>query len=165
VIFLRHLTTDMTQADSEPDNLSNCATQRNLTDEGRQTARRLGQAFRTLGIPVGDVLSSEYCRTLETARLAFGRAETVPELTLLYPMETTPDAINHAAEVLRTLLSTIPRAGTNTVVVSHGANLLRLTGLNLDQEGEVAIYQPTGDGQMILVANILPMEWIRVAQQ
>jgi broad specificity phosphatase PhoE len=56
--------------------LEDCSTQRNLNADGRAQARRLGEAFRQHGIVVGRVLSSPRCRCLDTARLAFGRAET-----------------------------------------------------------------------------------------
>jgi hypothetical protein len=54
-----------------------CAVQRNLTDAGRQAAQDLGAAIRELGIPIGDVLSSPFCRCVDTATLAFGRASVV----------------------------------------------------------------------------------------
>ena len=51
--------------------LEDCATQRNLDDNGRAQARRMGEAFRAHGITVGAVRSSPRCRCLDTARLAF----------------------------------------------------------------------------------------------
>ena len=51
--------------------LGDCATQRNLSGEGREQARRIGAQFVAYGIVVGRVLSSEWCRCLETARIAF----------------------------------------------------------------------------------------------
>jgi len=56
--------------------LDDCSTQRNLDENGRAQARRTGEAFRQHGIAVGTVLSSPRCRCLDTARLAFGRAES-----------------------------------------------------------------------------------------
>jgi hypothetical protein len=55
--------------------LDDCATQRNLDEQGSGEARRIGEAFRVRQIPVAKVLSSQWCRCMETARLAFGRAE------------------------------------------------------------------------------------------
>ena len=59
--------------------LDDCATQRNLTDEGRRHAQAIGEAFRSRRIDVDRVLSSPWCRCLETARLAFGRAADVSQ--------------------------------------------------------------------------------------
>src|ERR1051325_774031 len=53
--------------------LDDCTTQRNLDDNGRAQARRVGEAFKANGITVGRVLSSPRCRCLDTARLAFGK--------------------------------------------------------------------------------------------
>src|SRR5213594_2292796 len=55
--------------------LDDCSTQRNLDDNGRTQARRIGEAFRKNAIAVGLVLSSPRCRCLDTARLAFGQVE------------------------------------------------------------------------------------------
>src|ERR687898_1369716 len=80
VLAFRHAVTDFSMADSTRD-LSDCSRQRNLTAEGRRQARSIGREFRRLGIPVGRVLASPFCRTRETATLAFGRA--VPSRALL----------------------------------------------------------------------------------
>ena len=64
--------------------LDDCATQRTLTDAGRADAKRVGAAFQTRAIPVSRVLSSPWCRCLETARLAFGRAEVWTPLSNLF---------------------------------------------------------------------------------
>ena len=56
--------------------LDDCSTQRNLDESGRAQARRIGEAFRQHGIALGAVLSSPRCRCLDTARLAFGQAQS-----------------------------------------------------------------------------------------
>lgn len=55
--------------------LSDCSTQRNLSDEGRAQARRLGEGFRQRGLQPAAVKTSPWCRCIDTARLAFGNAE------------------------------------------------------------------------------------------
>src|SRR5262245_46357588 len=67
VILLRHALTDPGVGDPEGMNLEQCSTQRNLNDEGRRHARELGAAFRQYGVPVGRVLSSPWCRCIDTA--------------------------------------------------------------------------------------------------
>ena len=65
--------------------LDDCATQRNLSDEGRDDARRLGAAFRAVGVRDADVRSSEWCRCLETARLlALGPVRTATYLNSFF---------------------------------------------------------------------------------
>lgn len=59
--------------------LGECSTQRNLDATGRAQARRIGEALRAQGVRVGAVLASEWCRTMETAELAFpGAARPEP---------------------------------------------------------------------------------------
>ena len=55
--------------------VSDCSTQRNLSDEGRAQARRLGEGFRRRGLQPAAVKTSPWCRCIDTAQLAFGRAE------------------------------------------------------------------------------------------
>src|SRR5262249_5111854 len=71
VIYFRHADTDHTQNDSRMTSMADCANQRNLTDAGRENSRQIGDAIRALGVPVGAVLASPMCRTVETAVLAF----------------------------------------------------------------------------------------------
>jgi phosphohistidine phosphatase SixA len=75
VILLRHAITMPGVGDLAGMRLDDCSTQRNLTDEGRCHAGRVGGAFRACGVTVDRVLSSPWRRCQETARLAFGEAE------------------------------------------------------------------------------------------
>jgi phosphohistidine phosphatase SixA len=144
VIYFRHARTDFTMPDSDRFNLADCSTQRNLSEDGRADARAIGEAFRALRIPVGAVLSSEYCRTRETAELAFGRVEPTRDLTSRVAT-MTPEEEAERIEALRRLLATPPAPGTNTVLVGHQFNLQDATGVTI-AEGEAAIFAPVVDG-------------------
>src|SRR5919106_1629927 len=61
VLYLRHTSTDFSQNDSRMTSYEDCATQRNLTDRGREEARMLGQHVKRLKIPIGEVLASPFC--------------------------------------------------------------------------------------------------------
>ena len=74
-LYFRHTATDFSQHDRAMTGYAECATQRNLSDAGRAQARAIGEAIRALGLPVGEVIASPFCRTMETGRLMFGRAE------------------------------------------------------------------------------------------
>jgi len=80
VLYLRHTSTDFSQNDSRMTSFEDCTTQRNLTDKGRAEARALGEHVKRLKIPIGEVLASPFCRTMETARLAFGKATATNEV-------------------------------------------------------------------------------------
>jgi hypothetical protein len=88
------------------------------------------------------VLSSEYCRTRETAEIAFGRVTPTQDLTSR--VSTASAEEEHARiEALRRLLATPPAPGTNTILVGHQFNLRDATGVSI-AEGEAAIFQPMG---------------------
>ncbi|MEJ2351237.1 MAG: hypothetical protein P8Y03_15740 [Anaerolineales bacterium] len=81
VIYFRNAASDLSQTDSDTQNLGNCEKQRNLIDRGRREAGIIGEAFQALDIPIGRVLSSGYCRSRQTAQIAFGKTEITADLT------------------------------------------------------------------------------------
>ena len=153
VIFFRHVTAD-DGADQSPMDLENCATQRNIREQGLREARAIGQAFRLLDIPVGTVMSSEYCRALETAAIAFGRADPNPWLNLCCFDARPISAEERLAFVARVVTITPPR-GANTVIAAHGVGIVQDLAM-----GEAAIYRPDGVGGAERVARVLPNEWM-----
>ena len=93
-------------------------------------------------MPIGRVLASPYCRTRETARLAFGKVTATPDLlsTINVRQGEDPDTLD---ERFRALLRRAPARGTNTVLVSHGIAIDAATGVNLD-EGDAAVFRRDG---------------------
>jgi phosphohistidine phosphatase SixA len=162
IIYLRHGATDRSQADSDTDNLANCATQRNLNDQGRNEGRRIGAALRALNIPVGQVLSSDYCRAREFSELAFGRFTVEPKLVLPDPLPDADRQLNAAA--VRTLLAAPPAPRTVSILVSHQTNMNDAMNINLSVEGEAAVFRPDGRGGTTLIARFVPDEWVTMAQ-
>lgn len=136
-ILLRHARTEPGIGDPSGFRLGDCSTQRNLSEEGRQQAIRIGEALAARRIRVDQVLSSEWCRCLDTARLAFPRLEVEP-----FPALNSFFA-DRAGEADRTREATarIAKSGAsaNVAMVTHHVNILALTG-------EVA-----GSGEAILV--------------
>lgn len=157
VLLFRHAATDYGQNDVDKQNLENCLTQRNLSEAGREQAAAIGQAFRQLGIPVGTVLASPYCRTLETARLAFGVAEPSGDL-VLEPSDDTSGDRTQLTAALRALLAHPPEPGTNTILVTHTLNIQSAVGLDIE-EGEAILASPDGTGSFSVVARVLADGW------
>ena len=155
VLYLRHTRTPQDGVD-QPDPLGDCSRQRLLDDVGRADARALGEAVRALEVPVGEVRASPYCRTVETAELAFGRAVT--EDGLLTP---TPETRGRTTGALRRLLSTVPGDGENTVLVGHLTNLQLLSTASPDEGGTV-VFRPDGEG-FVLVGSVPPQGWQELA--
>jgi broad specificity phosphatase PhoE len=150
VLVLRHALTDTRIEQQEF--LRSCALQRNLSTAGRQQARTIGAAFRELEIPIGDVLASPMCRTRDTARLAFGRAELDRRLLSL-GVEATERDDARRVRALRELVSRPPPDGTNTVLVTHTGNIGRALGESA-AEGEVLAYRAGA-----LVGRMKPDAW------
>lgn len=121
VLYFRHFDTQGTDAPNvTPDD---CTTQRTLSEPGRGNAREVGRILRELRVPVGNVLSGEYCRNLDSAALLVGRVTPTPALNNPYFRSgSEADRLKVAAD-LRALLRMPPRAGTNTVIVTHEHNL------------------------------------------
>jgi len=108
-----HADTDHNQKDTRTGSVEDCASQRNLTDRGRDHARAIGEAIRALEIPIGVVVASPLCRTVETATLAFGAAERSQAAREAGP---APPGSPDRFAALRGLLSTMPASGTNAVI-------------------------------------------------
>jgi phosphohistidine phosphatase SixA len=157
VIYLRHATTERSDKADYATDLSRCDGQRNLTAEGRDQAVRIGTAIRALRIPIGTVVSSPFCRTKDTAQLAFGRSAISHDL--YFAIDADADQIKRQTGSLRRMLSTPPIPGTNTVIVAHSANLHEATGIWAKPEGAAFVFRPTPGGQYQIVATILPAEW------
>lgn len=155
VIYFRHARTDWSQSDRDRSRLDDCATQRNLSAEGREQSRAIGAAFEALDIPVGRVLSSAYCRCTEMASLAFGEFRVSEAVTSVFLQDQALREERTAA--LRELLTTVPAQG-NTVLISHMANLSAARGVTL-AEGEAAIYRPDGNGGSELVTRVRADQW------
>ena len=73
ILYYRHADTDHRENDAPMQSMEGCANQANLTERGREHVRAIGEAIRALGTPIGPVLTSPMCRTMETAMLTFGR--------------------------------------------------------------------------------------------
>src|ERR687895_1633389 len=138
VLYLRHTSTDFSQNDSRMTSYEDCATQRNLTDQGREEARAIGEHVKRLEIPIGEVLASPFCRTRETARLAFGKATATNDVRG-GPVEAS------RYEPLRKLLSSPVPRGANRVISSHGNPFYALAGPPYLAEGEMAVVKPEGE--------------------
>lgn len=149
VILVRHAITTPGVGDPPGMRLDDCASQRNLTDAGRAHARRLGDAFRARGIAVDRLLSSPWCRCLETARLAWGPAEVWPPLGNLYGRS------ERQAEQVREMRALVSerRAGGALVLVSHGSTISALTGISPDP-AEMVIVTPQGGGRFAVAGRL-----------
>jgi phosphohistidine phosphatase SixA len=157
VLVLRHAATDFSKPDQDRVVLSDCRTQRNLDAQGRADSRTIGRGVRRLRLRIGRVLASPFCRTKETARLAFGRFAVSG--ALLNTVVAEHDARWRAQiRAARKLLGTKPAPGRLTVLVTHGSVVDDTTGHTLE-EGETLVFRPLGSSRFRLLGRILPAEW------
>lgn len=141
VLFVRHAETTPGAGDPPGFRLEDCATQRNLSAEGRAQAQRLGAELKRRAIPVGEVLASPWCRCLETAQLAFGRAK---------PWQPLSNLFGRHGETEKQVRALRPRIAAhagedNLVLVSHGSTALALTGEH-PAMGELLVLNPRPGG-------------------
>jgi broad specificity phosphatase PhoE len=151
VLFVRHALTTPGFGDPPGFKLEACATQRNLSAEGRVQARRMGEVFRERKVPIGEVLSSPWCRCVETAKLVFGRARTWDALSNLHARE------QNAEKQVRAMRPRIAahRGKDNLVLVSHGSTASALTGEH-PAMGEVLVLKPDSSGFRVAGRLSLP---------
>ena len=131
--------------------LGDCATQRNLDDSGRAQARRVGERLRAFGIRQARVLSSQWCRCLETARLlGLGPVEELPALNSFFGRAGAGDA--HVAGVRR-FLAGLPAGGAPVVLVTHQVNITALTGVH-PASGEAVLLRADGTAEPAMVGRL-----------
>jgi hypothetical protein len=158
-LYFRHTATDFSQSDQRKTTYGECANQRNLSEEGRRQAREIGEAIRALKLPVGEVIASPFCRTMETGRLMFGRAEP----SAVVRGYEGADAANADYTSLVALLASAPKAGTLRMVTSHGNPFRAIAGPPHLEEGEAAVLKP-GGSDFVVVARIKRADWASLAQ-
>lgn len=163
VLYFRHGKTDLSTSDSDRTSLANCATQRILSPEGRRQMTDIGKQFQRLRIPVGTVLASPYCRTVDTAKLAFGKVTVEPELE--HTVTATEALTRQRAAALSKLLAVVPAAGTNTVLSGHTGNLQEATGIWPSPEGVAIVFKPDGRGASRYLATVNPTRWAELARE
>lgn len=167
-IYFRHAQTDWSQTDriEQTGDWRSCdpAKVRQLSDTGRATARAIGEAIRRLNIPVGRVLASPYCRTVETAKLmGIGDVEATNDV-----MNMRSASYVGGREIVitsaRRLLSTKPTTGTNTVIAAHG-NVARAATPVYPGEAEGIVFRPEKDGEFTFVGRLTPSQWEELARK
>lgn len=161
VIYFRHAKTNWQQQDSDRKNLDNCESQRNLSLKGQEQSATIGRAFSAMQIPIALVLSSPYCRCLETGKLAFGDAIRTFDLKGL--AETERQESTRRVNVLKNMLATTPPLGKNTILISHSYNIQNAANFHLN-EGDALVVKPMEAQGFKVVAHITADEWMEMAR-
>ncbi|MBB3221012.1 histidine phosphatase family protein [Pseudoduganella umbonata] len=150
VVVMRHAVTTPGIGDPAGFRLGDCATQRNLSPAGRADAQAIGAAFRRHAVPVGRVLTSRWCRCVETAKLAFGRAEPADMVDSIWQED---DAVAERKVASARKYAAAWREPGNLVLVTHDVNVRALTGTSLAQ-GEMVVARARADGGLEVLGTL-----------
>lgn len=151
ILLIRHAVAPGT---GDPPNfdVNDCATQRNLSEEGREQSRAMGKAFKREKVPILNVFSSQWCRCRDTARLAFGSYEVFPPINSFFPKpEQEAQQTADTMEYLRQQ----NLSGGNLILVTHQVNITALTGV-FPRQGEIIVTRLNVDGQLDMIERFLP---------
>ena len=131
--------------------LKDCTTQRNLDVRGREQAQEIGAAIRAAGVTVDRVLTSQWCRCRDTARLLdLGPIEELPALNSFF---RNPARADRQTAELRQFLFGLP-PGEIVILVTHYVNIRALTGRGA-ASGEVFLLAIGRDRTVSVVDEIL----------
>ena len=140
VILLRHTHVDIQEGIGRlaP---GNCAAEVNLSTSGVEQAKRIGDAFRAHGIAVGEVLTSPYCRCIDTGKFAFGRATAVRYLMPPGVVSDSQAKLNN-----QSVLEEIQKHhdSSNLVMITHDLNISNIVLEPTIKMGEFFVLQPNG---------------------
>jgi len=132
--------------------LDDCATQRNLGEQGRAEARAVGERLRAERIAIARVVSSPWCRCLDTARLVdVGPVQIEPTFANAFILRDRREALRDGG---RAVIAAWRGPGV-LVVVTHGENIHALTG-RTPATAEVVVVAAGGDGALREIGALSP---------
>jgi len=153
VLLIRHASTLPGLGDPAEFKLDDCSTQRNLSEAGREEARRIGERLKRERVPIAQVYTSPWCRCRDTAMLAFGRAEDWAPLSSVFDL---PDRDREYTERVKKRIGAYSSRDMkgNIAMVTHNVNIASLTKLSV-APGEVVVVRPDGCCGLRVVGRLL----------
>ena len=135
LIFIRHAYAPG-NGDPENFNLKDCSTQRNLNKIGIEQSKKIGLFFKKNNIKIDKVLSSEWCRCKDTARIAFKNFQTYNALNSFYDEKFASNKkiqINNLKKYIKNW-----NGDKNLVLITHFVVILGILNKGVDS-GEIII--------------------------
>jgi phosphohistidine phosphatase SixA len=152
VVLLRHSNAPGSQTESDDMNFKDCSIQRNLDAAGKAQAARIGDAFRKRGIAKLQLIASQYCRAIETAKLTkLGPVSENPVLNLVYVADLV--AKNAALKKSVELIRKIPPKQL-TMLVTHVGNIQAIASTSLES-GEMVVVHLDKSGAVVVDGKII----------
>lgn len=150
VVMMRHALAPGT-GDPPTFNLGDCSTQRNLSAKGREQAVQLAKEFRDRNIQIAKVLSSQWCRCLDTAKLMdLGKVKPFPALNSFFNNPSLE--ARQTAEIRQFIIDNRSTQGV-IIMVSHQVNITALTNI-VPQSGESVVLRASEQGQVGVVGRL-----------
>jgi phosphohistidine phosphatase SixA len=150
VALMRHADAPGGFGDPPGFRVDDCATQRNLSEKGRADAEKIGSRLRQEGIAFEKILSSPWCRCIDTAKLLnLGTVETEATFGNVVVLRDQRDALTAGARALIAKWN----GPSNLLVVTHGANIAALTAIS-PASGEIVVVRG-GSGSVVSVGRLL----------
>jgi phosphohistidine phosphatase SixA len=163
ILIMRHERTEIPAASddySKPP--TQCTAQRNLSVAGYAGAVETRKVLSVLEIPIGKVLSSPMCRAMDTARLAFGKAE--PEMRLIHHDNIPGRTAKVSGEEMRALIGELVPGDSNIVLVSHIGNINSAID-TLPSEGEISVVKREAGGKITVLGMVMGSDFSPYARQ
>lgn len=164
VLVMRHAASPQTPPSTIEADLGNPNHERQLDDTGRRTATAMGQAISALHIPVGEVWSSPTYRALQTARFA-----ALPAPMAVVELGDGGQSMQAAgadqSAWLKAKAAAPPKAGTDTIVITHFPNISAAFGQAAGglADGEALVFRPGGQSPGAPVGRIKIEDWPKAA--
>jgi phosphohistidine phosphatase SixA len=128
--------------------------QRLLSEQGIASSKKIGAAFKLLGIPVTEVYASPFARCRDMAEIAFG---VVTEKMELLGLLSDDEGTNARRDYLREQLSSAVEDG-NRIIISHSSNIREVAGISLG-EGDSVVLEPKGGSEFNVLGIIPVADW------
>jgi phosphohistidine phosphatase SixA len=148
VVLMRHAST--VQKDNPLLRDPSCLKERKLSEKGKNEAARIGEMFAAKGISINKVLTSPYCRTTHTAKIAFGGGQPTEFLSVLEAL--TQDLAEENTDQLTQIIGSYSGNG-NLILVTHAPNI-NAVSFEIVEMGAFLVLQPKGDSEFEEVGKI-----------
>lgn len=162
VLLIRHERTDLDPRwDLQPYAEGDCRRQRNLSRIGRESARSLGEALKLLGIPIGPVVTSTYCRAADTARLGFARIDL--RTSKLIGADGKMRTFAHVRADVMQVITEHGEPERTLALVGHSHTLNAFSELYFD-EGDALILRPRVGADPEIVGRMPAARWDEIVR-
>ena len=150
VLLIRHA---LAPGFGDPQNfdLNDCSTQRNLDEEGREQAFRIGEKIKAAGIKFSKIYSSQWCRCLKTAEyMNLGEITVEPGLNSFFQGIVPKDK---TLERLRKRLASVEAKQELVLMITHQVTITAVTGITVSSGGAVAFNTKSGESREVRILD------------